>query len=45
MEQIRCTSYEYIPEMLKIAEKENTDVILPLSTYELLPLSRNKDKF
>jgi len=39
------TSDEYIPEMLKIAEKENIDVILPLSTYELMSLSKNKDKF
>jgi len=39
------TSDEYISEMLKIAEKENIDVILPLSTYELMPLSKNKDKF
>jgi len=39
------TSDEYIPEMLKIAEKENIDVILPLSTYELMSLSKNKEKF
>lgn len=39
------TSNEYIPKMLEIAEKENIDVILPLSTYELMPLSRNKKKF
>ena len=39
------TSDEYITEMLKIAENENIDVILPLSTYELMPLSKNKEKF
>jgi len=38
-------STEYIPRMLEIAEKEEVDVLLPLSTYELMPLSKNKAKF
>ena len=38
-------STEYIPKMLEIAEKEEVDVLLPLSTYELMPLSKNKAKF
>lgn len=39
------TSKEFIPTMLKIAEKEKADAILPLSTYELLPLSENRRRF
>jgi carbamoyl-phosphate synthase large subunit len=39
------TSNEYISKMLEIVTKENIDAILPLSTYELMPLSKNKDKF
>jgi len=35
----------YAAAMLDIAEKEAVDVVLPLSTYELLPLSRNLGRF
>jgi len=38
-------STEYIPKMLRIAEKEEVDVLLPLSTYELMSISKNKAKF
>ncbi|MFW6122543.1 MAG: ATP-grasp domain-containing protein [Petrotogales bacterium] len=39
------TDPEYVSQMLEIAEKEDIDVILPLSTYELMSLSKNKEKF
>lgn len=38
-------SSEYIDSMLKIAEKENVDVILPASQNEILSLSKNKALF
>lgn len=38
-------SEKFIPHMLEIAEKEDIDVIMPLSTPELMPFSLNKAKF
>jgi len=35
----------YIPAMSKLARKTKADVILPLSSMELLPLSKNIDTF
>ncbi|MFX1283093.1 MAG: ATP-grasp domain-containing protein [Promethearchaeota archaeon] len=35
----------YIPSLFKIAEKEKPDVIFPQSSYEVGPISRNKEKF
>lgn len=39
------TSEKFIPAMLRIAEKEKADAILPLATYELMPFSKNRKKF
>ncbi|MFW6385112.1 MAG: ATP-grasp domain-containing protein [Halodesulfurarchaeum sp.] len=36
---------DYIPEMVDVAEREQADVILPLTTAELRPLSANRDAF
>jgi len=38
-------SEEFIPTMLEIAKDEDIDAILPLATYELIPFSRNREKF
>jgi len=38
-------SKKYIPKMLDIVEKEKPDVLFPQSTYEVYPLSLNKEKF
>ena len=38
-------SEDYIPKMLEIAEKEEPDVLLPESSYEVYPLALNKEKF
>lgn len=38
-------SDDYINFMLDLIMKENIDVILPLATYELYPLSKNKQQF
>lgn len=38
-------SLSYIKAMSKLARKTKTDAILPLSSLELLPLSKNIDKF
>jgi len=36
---------EYIPRLREIATEENADVILPLTTDELLPLTMSRDEF
>lgn len=36
---------DYVQEMLAIAEREKIEVILPLATFELEPLARNKELF
>jgi len=38
-------SDEYIPLMLEIAKKEKPDVLFPESSYEVYPISLNKDEF
>ena len=38
-------SNNYISNMLDIVEKEKPDVLFPQSTYEVYPLSLNKEKF
>ena len=38
-------SEDYIPRMLEIVEKEEPDVLLPESSYEVYPLALNKKKF
>ena len=38
-------SESYIPAMSKLAKKTKADVILPLSSTELLPLSKNRKAF
>jgi len=38
-------SKSYIPAMSKLAKKTRADVILPLSSMELLPLSKNRKAF
>lgn len=38
-------SPEFIPFMLELVEREKIDVLLPLATFELLVLSKNKEKF
>ena len=38
-------SDEYIPKMLEIAKKEKPDVLFPESSYEIYPVSLNRDKF
>lgn len=35
----------YIPRMLDIAEAEDVDVVLPLTTAELSPLAANRERF
>ena len=39
------TDAEYIPRMQEIAEKEEVDIILPLTTAELQPLTTFRDEF
>lgn len=39
------TSPKYIPRMLELASAERIDVILPLSTNELIPLAENRARF
>lgn len=36
---------EYVPRMLEIADSEAVDVVLPLTTAELPPLSARRDRF
>jgi carbamoyl-phosphate synthase large subunit len=36
---------EYVPRMLEIADSEGVDVVLPLTTAELPPLSARRDRF
>ena len=36
---------DYVPRMVELAEREDADVVLPLTTAELGPLARNRDAF
>ena len=40
-----ASSEDYIPAMLEIVKKESPALLFPQSSYEVLPLSRHKDKF
>lgn len=39
------TNEEFIPRLSEIADSEDTDVVLPLTTDELIPLATNRSNF